>query len=90
VCNRCSAASVRLPVSATARKYRRCRSSISLPVLGIPDRHAHRLTKSLSARSRIGRLSHVDSHWRVILRRSVGYRRPTEPYADRHTFRGGK
>jgi ABC-type uncharacterized transport system substrate-binding protein len=45
VCSLFSAASVRLPSSATAMKYRRCRSSIA-PSISL--RHAPQLTKSFS------------------------------------------
>src|SRR5882724_697096 len=45
VCSRRSAATVRLPSSATATKYRRWRSSISH---SMPTRHDYQLTKSFS------------------------------------------
>src|SRR5216683_3077008 len=45
VCSLFSAATVRLPSSATAMKKRRCRSSIARP---ISPRHAAKLTKSFS------------------------------------------
>src|SRR5882724_7130127 len=54
VCSRRSAATVRLPSSATAMKYRRCRSSIVQPM---PARYGTQPTKSFSSAPEDPRLS---------------------------------